>query len=196
MVGSSGTLTINGTVTIGSGGLLIDTDGKWDDLRFPASAVRVPGSGGPGASAVVGGIQALAFDADSRESVHIHAQLPHAWKKTTDLSPHIHWCTTDSSGGKVVWGIEYTIADVGDAFATPTTDIAAGTAATTVHTLTAFDDVTMTSYSGPSTMLLVRLFRDSTNSSDTHTKDAHLLEFDIHYRVNSLGSSGVASQGP
>jgi hypothetical protein len=93
------------TLTIATGGLIYDTDGKYDDLMFPAAAVRVPGSGGPGSSAVVGTIQTLAFDATSRESVHLQAQMPHRWKKGSALYPHVHWCTTATTGGRVAWGI-------------------------------------------------------------------------------------------
>jgi hypothetical protein len=36
---------------------------------------------------------------------------------------------------------------------------------------------------------MVRLFRFATDSSDTYTADAHLLEFDIHYQVQRLGTT-------
>jgi hypothetical protein len=54
----------------------------------------------------------------------------------------------------------------------------------------------MTGKTGPSTMLLIKLFRDSSNSSDTCTTDAHLLQFDLHYLVDSFGSSASTGQGP
>jgi len=186
---------VRGTLTIGSGGKLIDEDGKWDDLRFPAATVRVPGSGGPGAVAIVGTIQTLGFDASSRETVYLQAQLPHNWKKGTAINPHVHWCSTQTTGGSAVWGIEYSVADIGGSFAAATTSVVTQTA-TTAHNMALLDSIDMSAYTGPSTMLLIALFRDSTAAADTLTTDAHLLEFDIHYKINSLGSSGAGSQGP
>ena len=89
----------------------------------------------------------------------------------------------------------YSIADINGSFTSATTATATATA-TTKHTLTTLDDIDMSSYTGPSTMVLVHLARDSTDATDTFTGDAHLLEFDIHYKVGSLGSSAVSVAGP
>ena len=37
-------------------------------------------------------------------------------------------------------------------------------------------------------MLLIKLSRIGGDASDTYGADARLLEFDIHYQINTLGS--------
>ena len=43
-------------------------------------------------------------------------------------------------------------------------------------------------------MMVCRLFRDATDAADTYDADAVLLEFDVHYKVNMLGSREETSK--
>lgn len=45
-----------------------------------------------------------------------------------------------------------------------------------------------------SSMLVCRIFRDASNSSDTYTKDAGVLEVDFHFQVQSLGTQYDANK--
>ena len=38
-------------------------------------------------------------------------------------------------------------------------------------------------------MLVCRLFRDPADNADTYPQDIAFLQFDIHYEIDSLGSS-------
>ena len=57
------------------------------------------------------------------------------------------------------------------------------------HYLGIFDAITPSStQDGISSMICCRLFRDATNEADTYEGDAGLLEFDLHYIIDTLGS--------
>jgi hypothetical protein len=57
------------------------------------------------------------------------------------------------------------------------------------HYISSFDPITPTaSQDGISSMMLCRLFRDSTVAADSSTNGAWLLEMDFHYRMNMIGS--------
>lgn len=44
------------------------------------------------------------------------------------------------------------------------------------------------SISGVSSMMVCRLYRSPTVTEDTYSNDAGLLEFDLHYQIDSFGS--------
>lgn len=171
----------------------IRTDGGWEDLRFPAVGVNPPGAvSDPGRSVATG---CLLFDAAGVEVVVLQAQLPHSWKLGTPLVPHVHWTKTSDAAGDVVWRLQYKwfgINAVGDAEwttltastpveSTPDTDEA------DKHLITAFDEIP-TAGKKISDMLILNLARLGDDVADTYNADAQLLEFDIHYVLDSLGS--------
>lgn len=191
-----GNWVINGTLTIGTSGQLIDEGGKWEDLRVPLTAVRVGASKIPGFDDTFGGIKAYSFDAASQEEVHFYVQLPHSWLTGTELRPHIHWTTTASSTTttKVRWGLEYTRQDAFGTFAATSTSNALSTPSGPLkHEITSFPVISMSTISGPSAMVMMRLYRDSTSALDTYAADASVLEFDLHYQVSTLGTTSEYS---
>lgn len=61
-------------------------------------------------------------------------------------------------------------------------------AATDVHNMTSFASIAGTG-KNISSMLICRLFRNSSHADDTFTgKSAYLLEFDLHFEVDTMGS--------
>lgn len=57
------------------------------------------------------------------------------------------------------------------------------------HYITSFSPIIPTTVqNGLSSMMLIRIFRDSTVLEDTFVHGAWLLEFDIHYKMNMVGS--------
>ena len=187
-----GNWVINGTLTIGTSGQLIDEGGKWEDLRVPLTAVRVGASKIPGFDDTVGTIKAFSFDAAAQEEVHFYVQIPHGWLVGSSVEPHIHWTSTASSTNtnKVRWGLEYSVQDIYGTFASPSTMYALGTPGGPLkHELTDFGTIAMSTISGPSAMVLMRLYRDSTSALDTYAADASVLEFDLHYQVSRLGTT-------
>lgn len=125
-------------------------------------------------------------------------QLPHGWAGTV-IYPHVHWIpSAAAASSRPVWGLEYTWAEIGTVFGNSTiiyttslypddTDLVQYK-----HYISSFDSLTpTTSQDGDSSMLICRLFRYSGDASDTYTGTCGLLYCDIHYEVNSFGSSDV-----
>ena len=117
-------------------------------------------------------------------------QFPHGYKLGSDVYPHVHWTPTDAGAGSVVWQLEYSWADIDEVFPAVTpieiADAAAGVAWT--HQLASFAAVTGSGATGVSSMLVCRLFRDPAHASDTYGSDAALLEFDVHFEIDTVGS--------
>ena len=165
----------------------------WEDLRFPAHNTKVnPSKSEPAYEAFINGVFAYHFDpanADD-ESLHFIAQLPHTYKEETDIYPHVHWSPKTTDTGNVLWELSYTWQNQ-DAGAFPaTTQITipqAGGGVALAHQLISFDPI---SGSGKtiSSILLCRLTRLGTDEADTFTGDAAVLEVDIHYQLNTMGS--------
>jgi hypothetical protein len=186
VVGSSGKLRFEGSGCI-------DDTGKWDDLRVPMSAVRLPGLQAPGFSSFIENTSILWFDAGTEESAYFACQIPHDWKPQSDLEPHLHWCTTAASTDIVRWGLEYSIAEINSTMSAATTLHTTSTpSGDRVHQLDDYDstiDMSGAATSAVSIMLICRLFRDSSNAADTYAADAGLFEFDFHYQKSRLGST-------
>lgn len=170
-----------------SGG--IEVDSAWDDLRFPATALDAQNKNDNVPEFDTTNIGFL-FDKDATEELYIIAQMPHSWEIGTSISPHIHWSA--SATDTVVWRLGYKYADVNSAFqADYTYDTLYAnldTADINYHDLHGFADMDLSSLSGVSAIILFRLGRLGAESSDKLNADALLREFDIHYKVDGLGS--------
>jgi hypothetical protein len=91
--------------------------------------------------------------------------------------------------GTVNWQLEYSIASIDGTIGNTTTvslkDDGDGTV--NKHQLAAGADITGTGL-GISSMLLGRLFRDGGVGDDDFVGDAALLEFDVHFEQDTVGS--------
>lgn len=167
---------------------------KYDDLRFSASSINPPGStSDPDFDTTNGG---YLFDAASIELIFIEAQLPHSWREGSEILPHVHWQKTTNASGNVLWRLEYKWAPIGEVMDSSFTTLDvfstnSGTADTNTadkHLISSFAPIDCTGKQ-ISDMLLIRLSRQGSDALDTYGADARLLEFDIHYQVDSNGSS-------
>lgn len=177
----------------------------WDDLRVPLSEpstgttkpewARFP-YGSSGSAAYINWFKAAGID-----EMYFLVQLPHDWKEGTSIYPHIHWSpSVNGSSGPTVprWGLQYTWANIGEAFPPYTTIY--GTTTYPSETLVKdrmyltplFAGTTNEGISGTnktiSSMLVCRIFRDGDSGEDTFTGLAGALEIDFHYERNTLGS--------
>jgi hypothetical protein len=168
---------------------------SWDDLTFPATAINPPGAASdPGREATTG---LLLFDASAVELIYCLAQMPHRWKEGTAIRPHVHWTKTTSADGDVAWRLRYQIIGIGDTgpgtwsdgeiVTTPVTGTPDGDTAWE-HLLTNFTEIPMTGQT-LSSCVLFELARNGSDEGDTYGADARLLEFDLHYEIDSLGSA-------
>ena len=146
------------------------------------------------------GIGLWAFNATVENELLLTAQMPHNWRKGTNVIPHVHWTTNEDTSGDngetVIWGIEHVIGEVGGSFTSPATVEA-------THTLDAVDknnksivtglaEIDMSAFT-LSTILAMRLYRKAL--TDTWDKQAYLLEFDLHYQIDGLGSDEAFAKG-
>jgi hypothetical protein len=173
----------------------INTGPAWDDLRFPAQGINLPGQPADPDREVATSL--FLFDSNITETIAGVAQMPHAWKEGSVIAPHVHWQKTTSAAGNVLWRFEYdNIVNPGDVslltyanvldIATP----AAGTPDNNTageNLISSFGDVDMTGRE-ISCLILWRLSRIGGDALDTYGADARLVEFDIHYQIDSDGS--------
>jgi len=175
-------------------------ENNWDDLRFPASSVRLGGD----APATFEGYKdggVLAFASNTDQYIYVIVQMPHRWESGTDIEAHLHWTipTTGSGGGaeNVKWDLTYSWSNIGGAIPnssadTLTRDVQAITADT--HMLNSFGTITGTGMT-KSSCLIVSLKRDTSVAND-YAHDVYLMEFDIHFKSNRLGSQTIPSDTP
>ena len=175
-------------------GRITDLIAPWDDLRFPVTAINPPGAASDPDIDTTNGT--LLFAANGTETIFVTAQLPHTWYAGTDIVPHVHWMKTTSATGNVVWELAYKWVPIGEVIdasftvltvsatvaGTPDTDTAGK------HLISSFGNVSTTG-KDISDHLILRVSRLGGDASDTYGADAELMEFDIHYQKNSLGSN-------
>lgn len=147
---------------------------------------------------------------DKEQEVVFTTQMPHGWKEGTSIFPHVHWTSgraneegtletlsTAPGANRVTWGLEYTWVNVGSEF--PATTIITGTAVATPNagSIALYEHVITPIGTGGingsgkklSSMLVCRLFRNSSAGTDTYAGEAGLLEIDFHYQIDSDGSN-------
>lgn len=179
---------------------------RWDDLKVPVNSVKIRDKKldvdiDPAYWAeFIGETGLLWFDdksSASEQSVTFTMQMPHGWKEGSDIFPHVHWSTLTAPGDtRVTWGLEYTWVSVGGKF--PNTTIITGTTVATPNTgsIEAKEHIITPIGSGIigtgktlSSMLVCRLFRNSSASTDDFSGSVGLLEIDFHYQIDSDGSN-------
>lgn len=182
-------------IRVGEDQELILASPVWEDLRFPVSTLKVsPVSNKPDFdSANV----CFLFDKAVTEMVLGAAQLPHSYKEGTSLRPHIHWAPATDDSGYTAWRLEYKIAGINGEFQSSwlaDTIIVESDSSDLKHQIDGFDEISMSSYSGVSIIMLWRVSRLGGLTGDTYNNDARFYEFDIHYQLDRLGSINETSR--
>lgn len=167
---------------------LILSNTVWDDLRFPAQGINPAGAPAPPTVDTADGT--LVFSASQTNIIAGIAQLPHQWKEGSTVNPHIHWCPSNTNTGNVLWRFEYEVQDIGGVFTGFTTvdTLEAGSGVAETHQIHSLGTIDMTGKK-VSCVMKWKLSRIGGDGTDTFTGTARLLEFDIHYEIDSLGSS-------
>ena len=164
----------------------------WEDLRFPASSINPVGlAGGAAIDTTSTYMGTLLFDAAGTEIVVGQAQFPHAKKLDSEIHPHVHWAPTSTNTGNVFWRFEYQVADINGLFPgvyTVLDSVATSSGVVGKHQIDELGTIDTTGFY-ISAMMIWKLSRIGGDVLDTYTADARLLEFDIHYRLDEIGST-------
>lgn len=174
----------------GMGGQARPVSKYYEDMRFPAAAIQLnPANTHPALDTTIPG--RLYRDGNTDTQIII-AQIPHSWRENTTLLPHVHWQKTTSAAGNVVWQLSYQWSPIGadleDAIVLSAFEPAVSDGNTANrHALTRLGNIPADGRH-ISDMLLMKLSRLGTNENDTYAASARLIEFDIHYQLNSPGS--------
>ena len=164
---------------------------RYEDLRFPANNLTV-GSSAPTVNTTYGWFE-FQGNPTYNDYVFCQVQLPHAWREGSTLHPHVHWMKTTSAAGVVNWQLDYRWVKLGDVLDASWTTLSSETPSVSdgdtqyQHALTSLGEIVLDGTEQISDMLVCKLSRVAPTGS-SYTPDAALLEFDIHYEVDSFGS--------
>jgi len=182
-------------------GSTVDNDctiGAGEDMSLTGSPTWPTGLIGGSAGSV--GVLALSFSPTIRNEAFFPTQILHAWKQGSALHPHVHFAPNGAGGSGQMprFGLEYSLAGIGEVYGNTTTIYTTGVVAggdTTLvdrkHYLMSFPDIDMSAVAntiGVSAMLLCRFFRDAEHADDTYANDVFFKEFDFHLEHDSPGS--------
>ncbi len=169
---------------------LSDNAIAWEDLRIGGS-LRAGVNPAPTFAQVagLGNLYLYKFGASTLDNLYCTIQLPHNWKEGTDIIPHIHWITEDSNAGNIVWRLEYSWANYNSTYSTSTiVETTVSNSTGLKHNMATFPTISGTGKT-ISSIILIRLSRNGTAAADTYASSVCLMDFDIHYQIDSLGSS-------
>ena len=177
----------NGTVGL-TGAIRLSGDGiAWDDLRSPATGLKVPGISDPTYDTDNIGYE---FSHVASNVAHFITQLSHRYKQESNIYPHVHWSPTTTDTGNVRWVMSYKWTNIDAIDAGSFTDIEIITAADGTaykHQKASFPAITGTG-KNISSLLVIKLSRTGGAGGDTYGAAALLREMDIHFQIDSFGS--------
>jgi len=197
-IGGDGTVTLNGDAT------------TYNDLVVPVYSARNSSSTTPlwteFAAPGFFTYEYIAADNAVDKELFFNVQLPHDYKEGSSIFPHVHWSSTVALGTtRPVWRFQYQWVNLNGNYSA---DFSAnlltgylvvqsgGGVESTPANLTDTRRSMITplgSISGTdktvSSMLLIRLTRFTTDANDNFTGGAFILSFDLHYEIDSFGSS-------
>jgi hypothetical protein len=180
----SSNLNVNGFINI--------PNGVWDDLMIPGHGVKGGASAPSFATFSTYGNMAYLFAGNQDNDVYFSAQLPNSYMEGSSIVPHIHWAEggTTGAGTNVVWELVTQWANMGAVFPAGSTNYITNSITGTnwTHQISSFPALSGTGKT-VSSMLMCRLRRlASANASDDYNQYAAFLQFDFHFRKDTLGS--------
>jgi hypothetical protein len=165
---------------------------NWDDLRFPTYALKVPAqSDAPLPDPDDGN---LLFTSTKDSMVTGFAQIPHDWWKGRAMKPHVHFECMDASAGNISMKVDYKMANIGELFPAAWTEVQVIIPANGVPLLhdifgNALLDLTGYRLSAGIKFRVWRLGATGAGAyEDTYDADWKLLEYDLHYERDKVGS--------
>jgi len=184
-------------------------DAVWDDLRFPFAGQSLDSPAGRidynYFNCAIGYQNNALYPTDR---VCFLVQMPHEWLEGSDIETHMHWIQQGSAQPN--WLLGYRIIKKGEQIGVQT-DFSNYTlipvdgnvfnyASGEIHQISDFATIDMTGTT-ISDCLQIAMWRDTTNASgeftgsDPSSITELVLEFDIHYKIDSLGSRNEFTKG-
>lgn len=139
------------------------------------------------------------FDSNANEDDYVlmNVQINHDWDEVTGVRPHIHWFQSEDATPN--WLMQHRWQRNGEAKVTAWTDVPCNNPAFTytsgtIINICNFGSITPPEDVGTSSILQIRLIRDTSNDSgefagaDPYTGTVPAINFDVHIPVDMLGS--------
>ena len=170
----------------------------WEDLRIVPGAFEFAGASDPTLESWQPGGAGATFKVwkfKQLDEVFFTCQLPHTYREGTDIRAHVHWTPADRGVAedtkRVDWKLDYSWANTDAVFIASQnvsmTDTCDGV--DDKHLVTPSASITGTGKE-VSSIVVCRLYRDNTDTwvSVLAAQSPALLEFDLHFEVNTMGS--------
>ena len=165
----------------------------WDDLRFPMNAVDPAGITGAATriTSLTDYTGALSFSGTIENVCAGIAQMPHAWKRESAITPHIHWTKPTGSSSEVQWRLYLRVignpGDTAGAWSSALSPVVTvgDPTVSDEHLLTAWAPFDMTGLI-ESAVLYWRLHRLGNADADNTAVICH--ELDFHYQTDKAGT--------
>ena len=135
------------------------------------------------------GIYGYRFKPNATNDISFMVQLSHRWKEGSTVTPHIHWCPSNSNTNPIVFTLKYWCVDIGDVIPEMGTSLQ-----TTItpeggsyrNTISYFDAVPLAGKKA-SSIFGGTLSRSGGTGGDSFTGDVLVLGIDLHVLDNRLG---------
>jgi len=172
---------------------------QWEDFRVGMGAFQFRGAADPSIDDWQpggAGRSFLAYAFKTNDIVYFVIQMPHGWLQGSEIRAHVHWTPRDrgvtEDAKTVEWTLDYSWANIGDAHpASTTVDMTDTCQGVNDEHLISPTGVIDGAGKGLSSMLMCGLYKNGgTWVGNAAGTAPALLEFDIHYLRNSLGSDG------
>lgn len=165
----------------------------WDDIKFPTQGINPPGAAADPTRSTTTGL--LEFSGSIDNVICGLAQMPHSWKRGSAVKPHLHLRFPTSVAANSRWKLEYDKADNSTNFANTYGTYTDGGTITVANPQNVMDEV-LAGFSPilmdglkESAVIAWRISRlASSDGLDTDTSTIVLLEFDIHFETEKIGT--------
>lgn len=185
-------------VVISGPDAIVLEDTVWDDAKFPFFGLRLDLAAGH----LTYNVAELGIDFDDtsryndQDQIALVAQMEHRGKTAANAHPHIHWMQSSANIPNML--LKYRVYDNGET--PPAWTLAAVSSHKFSYTsgsilqISEWPVIDMSSVSGVSAFVDVKIYRDVANASgvfagaDPLTGDWLTKEFDLHFEIDGMGS--------
>lgn len=165
----------------------------FDDSQVPALTLTRSGTGVPSLDTFKNGTLLYTFTDESvagnEKQLFFSIQLPHRWKEGSNVEPHIHYAPNTNTAGTVRFGLEYVWQSINGVYGATEpiiyVDADKGSVAF-AHKLKSFGSISGAGQTA-SSVLVGRIFRNSSHANDNYAEKVFILSFDLHIEHDKLG---------